>query len=489
MKAFLESIDRTPRKTNDFLVDLNMRLQRDINYLIRMQPGVQDCEQTLSLGSGSCRDTGWLLVQILRHLGLAARFVSGYLVQLKPDVKPLEGPSGSDSDFTDLHAWAEVFLPGAGWVGLDPTSGLLAGEGHLPLACTPDPLTAAPVSGTVEDCQTTFDFAMSVTRIHEDPRVTKPYTEEQWQQILRVGEEVDRRLDIADVRLTMGGEPTFVSIDDMEGAEWQIAADGPTKRVLAEDLLRRLKNRFGHGALLHYGLGKWYPGESLPRWSLSCHWRTDGEAVWKNEDLFANTTIDYGHGLSHAEEFAAELAGRLGVDPGFVINAHEDAWYYLWRERRLPINVDVRDAKLENAEERTRLARVFEQGLGSPVGCVLPLRRRSGRSETRWESGLWPVRAEQMFLIPGDSPMGSAIALDLLALGRPCRARNGLVSAGPTGSPCSAARIRSAAGTTGCLPIGRGTTATAFSDSPTGPSESRTRRLSVRCHARRRERA
>ena len=189
--AFLASIDRKPLRTIDFLVGLNQRLQNDIRYLIRMEPGVQSPEQTLTLASGSCRDSGWLLVQTLRHLGLAARFVSGYLIQLKPDVKALDGPSGTEVDFTDLHAWCEVFLPGAGWIGLDPTSGLLAGEGHIPLAATPDPSGAAPITGYTDECEVEFDFGMSVTRIHEDPRVTKPYTDEQWAGI-------DARLDAAD---------------------------------------------------------------------------------------------------------------------------------------------------------------------------------------------------------------------------------------------------------------------------------------------------
>ena len=255
-----------------------------IRYLIRLEPGVQTCEQTLELGSGSCRDSGWLLVQLLRQLGLAARFVSGYLIQLKADVPALDGPSGPEADFTDLHAWAEVYLPGAGWVGLDPTSGLLAGEGHIPLACTADPITAAPVTGSYswspepgaeehETCESVFAHHMSVTRCHEDPRVTKPYTQEQWQAIERLGHEIDEHLRAGDVRLTMGGEPTFVSIDDMDGEEWNTTALGDMKRRLAGKLLLRLRDRFASGALLHYGQGKLYPGEPLPRWALGCFWR------------------------------------------------------------------------------------------------------------------------------------------------------------------------------------------------------------------------
>jgi uncharacterized protein (DUF2126 family)/transglutaminase-like putative cysteine protease len=409
--SLLDSIDRTPRKTVDFLVDLNQLVQRRIQYLIRMEPGVQPPEQTLELSSGSCRDSAWLLAQLLRHLGFATRFASGYLIQLMPDVKPLDGPAGTTFDFTDLHAWTEVYLPGAGWVGLDPTSGLLTGEGHIPVACTPHPSTAAPIAGAHEFCEVGFDFAMSIARVHEDPRVTKPYTEEQWESIESLGHRIDARLEASGVRLTMGGEPTFVSVDDMEGDEWQTAALGPTKRRLADELINRLRERFAAGGFLHYGQGKWYPGESLPRWAIRCYWRRDGRPLWRNPEWIADTEFDYGHTVADATRFARALADRLGVNRDHAIPGYEDAMYYAWRERRLPANVDPRDSKLEDAEERARIARVFEQGLTSPVGVALPLRFRWWDPEPRWESGAWVVRSEEMFLIPGDSPMGYRLPL------------------------------------------------------------------------------
>ena len=413
LRNFLGAIDRRKRKTIDFLVDLNQRLQREIRYLIRMEPGVQTCEQTLTLSSGSCRDSAWLLVQILRHLGLAARFVSGYLVQLTPDEKPLDGPAGPTTDFTDLHAWTEVYLPGAGWIGLDPTSGLLAGEGHIPLACTPDPQSAAPVTGAVEPCETEFHFEMSVRRIWETPRVTKPYRRDQWDRIESLGHEVDRRLRAADVRLTMGGEPTFVSIDNRDGAEWNVAAVGPTKRARAEDLMVRLQRRFAPGGLLHFGQGKWYPGEPLPRWALNCYWRKDGEPLWRNYDLLTNAPLKPAT-FADAQRFARSLARRLEVDAACIRPAYEDQFYYLWKERRLPANVSVLDAKLESEEERARLARIFERGLGTPVGCLLPLQRQWWQAGPRWVSGVWPLRAEKLCLIPGDSPMGLRLPLESL---------------------------------------------------------------------------
>jgi len=410
----IAAIDLSPKQTTNFLVDLNRAVQQDVGYVIRMEPGIQDPDETLALGTGSCRDSAWLLVQILRRIGLAARFVSGYLIQLVPDEKPLEGPEGLSADFTDLHAWAEVYLPGAGWVGLDPTSGLFAGEGHIPLACTPDPQSAAPVAGGLEPCEVEFGHEMSVTRILEAPRVTKPYTVQQWAAVDALGHKVDAELAAGDVRLTQGGEPTFVSIDDRDGAEWNTAAVGPTKRDLAASLVRRLRDRFAPGGLLHFGQGKWYPGESLPRWAFTAYWRRDGDAIWAHPELQDDGTADRGFGLEHAERFIAHLAARLGVDPGHVRAAFEDPWHYLRREQQLPPNVDPFESRLEDAEERERLARVFTRGLGTPVGFALPLSRRHEATGPVWLSEPWATRQEKLLLIPGDSPVGYRLPLGSL---------------------------------------------------------------------------
>jgi len=422
LRKYIDSIDLTPRETNNFLVSLNQKLQSDIKYAIRMEPGVQTPEETLELACGSCRDTGWLMVQIFRHLGLAARFVSGYLIQLKADVKSIDGPSGAEKDFTDLHAWCEVFLPGAGWVGLDPTSGLMASEGHIPLACTPEPSSAAPIEGGVDECEVTFEHHMSVQRIHESPRVTKPYTEEQWAAVLALGEVVDRDLIDGDVRLTMGGEPTFVATKDRDGAEWNIDALGPTKRGYATELVQKLRAEYGEGGFLHFGQGKWYPGEQLPRWALSIFWRKDGQPVWQNPALFADErqTGKKADSACHytsadADRFTKTLAAKLGLSPRHITPGYEDTWYYLWRERRLPVNVDPFNARLEEPMERERLRRVFMQGLDAVVGYVLPLKAReetAAASTPRWSTGPWFFRDERMYLMPGDSPMGYRLPLD-----------------------------------------------------------------------------
>jgi uncharacterized protein (DUF2126 family) len=410
--GYLESIERKNASLIDFLVDLNMRLSRDVRYLIRMQPGVQTPEETLQEACGSCRDSAWLLVQLLRHLGLAARFVSGYLIQLTPDVKSLDGPSGPSADFTDLHAWCEVYLPGAGWIGFDPTSGLLAGEGHIPLACTPDPSAAAPVTGLVEESEVEFEHTMSVQRVWEAPRVTKPYTEEQWAAVEKLGHAVDADLTALDVRLTMGGEPTFVASDDPDGEEWNTAALGKTKRARAAELYNRLKAEYAPAGLAHFGQGKWYPGEPLPRWSLNCFWRRDGEPIWENPELFANEKVHSGATATVAERFLAGVAQRLGLSPMFVFAAYEDAFYYMWKERRLPSNVDPFDSRLTDKGERARLARIFEQGLDAAAGYVLPVSRN--RHDTDWQTGPWFLRQERCYLVPGDSPLGLRLPLDSL---------------------------------------------------------------------------
>ena len=414
LAALLEQIPRTEQRTVDLLVALNETVQHAVQYIVRMEPGVYTPDETLAGGKGSCRDSAWLLVQVLRNLGLAARFVSGYLIQLAPDVKPLEGPPGPEKDFTDLHAWAEVFLPGAGWVGLDATSGLFCGEGHIPLAASPDPTSAAPITGAVEKCNVTFDVAMSVHRIRETPRVTKPYTDAQWQAILARGAEVDRSLTRNQIRLTMGGEPTFIAATDLDAPEWNTDALGPTKQGYAERLMRRLMARWSSGSALQLSMGKQYPGEQLPRWALHCHWRTDGEPAWREPGLLAMEDDKDTATAADAAAFSVRLAERLQVDPGLVMPAYEDIHYYLWKEHRLPANVVVEDAHLRDPLERDRLARVFGQGLASSVGSVLPIHRVIEGGIRRWQSGNWYFRDGVMFLIPGDSPIGLRLPLDSL---------------------------------------------------------------------------
>ncbi len=412
MTNFLASIDKSPGNTVEFLVQLNNRLQRDVQYLVRMEPGVQDCEETLALRSGSCRDSAWLLVQLLRHLGLAARFVSGYLVQLKPDVAALDSSTGVTEDSVDLHAWAEVYLPGAGWIGIDPTSGLFAGEGHIPLACTPRPASAAPISGGVEQCQLKLDFHMELHRLCEDPRVTKPFTESQWQAIDQLGHQLDQRLLAADVRLTMGGEPTFVAKQDVDDSQWNTEALGEEKRRLAGQLFQRLARHAGPGCLWQFGEGKQYPGESHPRWSLGCYWRVDGEPIWHDPRWLAtDDQQDRGATNEDAELFARVLAEELSLSRDTVVPAYEDVWQECAIARRLPANLDVDDPR-HRQKYRDQLTALVERDPGEASGFVLPLRKEEGR----WQSSDWPLRSRHLFLVPGDSAIGNRLPLNSLPL-------------------------------------------------------------------------
>jgi len=423
LRSFLHKIPRSKRNTIDFMVDINGLVKNEISYIVRLEPGVQTVEETLGLKSGSCRDSAWLLVQVCRQLGLAARFVSGYLIQLTADVKPVDGgPAGTEVDFTDLHAWTEIYLPGAGWVGLDPTSGLLAGEGHIPLAATSDPVTAAPITGSineVEEIKTKFDFHMEVVRIAETPRVTLPYRDHQWREIEALGRSIDEELSAQDIRLTMGGEPTFVSTTNRDGLEWNFTALSPEKQDKGEKLLKRLRDRFATGALLHYGQGKWYPGESLPRWAYGCYWRKDGEPIWDEYGLVAESGKNYGVTEKHSAEFLSKLADKLGLDTKYVRDAYEDVYHYLFEEARLPYNVSELDAKIKNKEDRARLAKVFSKGLDSVIGHTLPLLRASWLPDRPWQSTIWKLRTERLMLIPGDSPMGYRLPLESLPWASP----------------------------------------------------------------------
>jgi uncharacterized protein (DUF2126 family)/transglutaminase-like putative cysteine protease len=386
LAAFLASIPRERQTTVDVVVGLNQRLQREIRYLTRMESGVQTPEQTLAASAGSCRDSAWLQVQILRHLGLAARFVSGYLIQLRPDARPLDGPAGAAQDFADLHAWAEAYVPGAGWIGLDATSGLLCAEGHLPLAATPHFRAAAPITGSVEPSQATFSFEMTVARIAEKPRVSYPFSEAAWAALDALGEKVDAELARNDVRLTVGGEPTFIAIDDYQSAEWNTAALGPTKRTRADELIRRLRQRFAPGGLLHHGLGKWYPGEGLPRWAFCLHWRRDGKPIWHDAAHIASETAAARPRAEDAQRFAQALASRLGLDSAYAQPAFEDP-----------------------AE------RMLEQGEpATPAGYVLPVQHWAAQGEQGWISEMWPTRRGNLFLMPGELPIGSRLPLTAL---------------------------------------------------------------------------
>ncbi len=464
IEALLARLPEEP-STVLFLVALNGLIAREIAYGVRLEPGVQTPAETLRLKSGSCRDSAWLLVQVLRRIGLAARFVSGYLIQLVPDTTAVDGPAGASADFTDLHAWAEVYLPGAGWIGMDATSGLLTGEGHIPLATTPHYRSAAPISGAAEPAKTEFGFEMRITRVAETPRITKPYSETVWSAMDALGERVDADLVAQDVRLTMGGEPTFVSVDDFEAPEWNIAAVGPTKRRMADTLIRRLRDRFGPGGLLHYGQGKWYPGESLPRWAFALYWRKDGNPIWTDPALIAPEVGEGAEGqdshgtatIAQAKALADALARRLGLSD-YVFPTFEDGELWEKKAADLPVNVTPAAAKSGSVEFDARIRRVYARGLGEPAGYVLPLASlptgKDGDSDRVWISEKWVFRRGQAFLVPGDSPLGFRLPLSSLPYVPPehypyYQPQDPLEPRGPLPDDPKAATVVNGAGITG----------------------------------------
>ncbi|MEZ5211066.1 DUF2126 domain-containing protein [Gordonia sp. (in: high G+C Gram-positive bacteria)] len=442
-------------RTIDYLVRINNAVQQAVGYSVRLEAGVQTPEHTLASAIGSCRDSAWLLISVLRQLGLAARFVSGYLVQLTSDVAALDGPDGPDADFTDLHAWAEVYLPGAGWVGMDATSGLFAGEGHIPLSATPEPSGAAPITGAVEPCHATMDYRNTVTRIHEDPRVTLPYTDDQWHDILALGAQVDQTMAESDVRLTMGGEPTFVSIDDQTADEWTTAADGPRKRTLASALAGRLARRFAPGGLVRRAEGKWYPGEPLPRWQIDLLWRTDGRPLWPDPELLADpwatadlaeasvsgpaadaapdntgsdgTAVSSGTGKTRDADrsavFAVEVARAFALPADLVLPAFEDpvAAYARWLaqpEGDPPVPAGTDDDLTEDTPDaRAALLARLDASVTAPTAHVLPLSRNA--ADTGWCGNRWATRRGRLVLSGGTSPAGLRLPLGSLSWGEP----------------------------------------------------------------------
>ncbi len=414
---YVVSISDEPMGTVDFLVAFNQKLNNDLNYTLRMEEGVQTPAETLNLLQGSCRDMAWLACQVLRHKGLATRFVSGYSIQLKADVEALDGPSGVSEDVTDLHAWYEVYLPGAGWIGLDATSGMFTGEGHIPLCCAPNPTSAAPISGAHEKAESTFTHEMSVTRIQESRRVTRPYTEAEWADIDALGDAVDEKLVAQDVRLTMGGEPTFVSLDDRLGDEWHFSALSDAKKKLGYDLFQRLSKRFAMGALAQHAQGKWYPGEILPRWAMNMYWRNDGQPIWLDQALLADPEARGDATPDVAGEFLGKLADVLGIGGDYVLPAYEDIPYLLWKEQRIPLEGEMLKADVFEAAERKRLQAKLDENVGKPTGYVLPL--AFSAKTNGWLSNAWKFRTEKMMLIPGDSPVGLRLPLGALPVVEP----------------------------------------------------------------------
>jgi uncharacterized protein (DUF2126 family) len=388
--------------TAQLLTTLNREVNQRVRYVVRDEPGVWTPENTLTEGRASCRDSAVLMVALLRARGLAARFVSGYLVQLADEGMLPDEPRGVSRDVVDLHAWAEVFLPGAGWIGLDATSGLLCGEGHIPLACSASPALAAPLEGTSDCAATEVSFDVRVGRLGHEPRSTAPFPEATYQSLLDSADRADAQLEAAGLRLTSGGEPTFNSREHAEAEEWNEAALGPSKWSQALRLCAELRRRMMPGAALIAGQGKHYPGESLPRWTLELVGRSDGQPIWTGDVGPTSRAATF----EDVQQVTEQLARSLKVPIG-VLAAFEDPWHFVGSEAALPPEVDALQADLDDPEERRRLARVLRRGLRREVGYVLPLARVEGR----WVTDTWRFRRGRLFLLPGDGPIGLRLPL------------------------------------------------------------------------------
>jgi uncharacterized protein (DUF2126 family)/transglutaminase-like putative cysteine protease len=420
-----ETAPREREPTVAWLVALNRTVAGRVRYVLREEAGVFTPEQTLREARGSCRDSAVLLVALLRAHGLAARFVSGYLVQLADEGMLPDEPKGVTRDVVDLHAWAEVFLPGAGWIGFDATSGLLAGEGHVPLACTASPRHAAPIDGTSGVPAHDVSFTTRVTRLGHEVRPTAPFTEAQWDALVAAGARTDASLRALGLKLTLGGEPTFNSRLHPSRPEWNGEALGPTKWSQGLALARAVQARVQPGGAMLLRQGKSYPGESLPRWALELFARRDGRPIWRKggraaRELARDIAHDAQPGVARgrgdsalvpaARALADEIARRLALS-GFVEAVFEDPRWAIETEHELAREIDARHAKLDDDVERRRLARLLDRGLAEPAGFVLPLAARG----SAWESERWQSRRAHLYLLPGDAPLG--LRLPLRSLG------------------------------------------------------------------------
>ena len=181
--------------------------------------------------------------------------------------------------------------------------------------------------------------------------------------------------------LTMGGEPTFVSIDDYEGDEWNTGAVGPTKTCLLQKISFAACVTALHPAdCCISGQGKWYPGEQLPRWAFALYWRADEEPLWEDPNLIDSETPKAAADHKVAKRFIYKLSEKLRIDPQCVIPAYEDPAHFALVEQKLPFDVDPKNNKIEDPAERARIVKVFEQGLSNPAGFVLPVQGMEFRS-------------------------------------------------------------------------------------------------------------
>src|SRR5215469_5661941 len=236
------------RDTVGALVELAKTIRAEIAYEVRLEGDARLPSETIELRSGACRDTSLLCATILRKIGLAVRVVSGFLCEFHVDVEDRRSESG-------LHAWIEAYLPGAGWIGIDPTNGTFCDHRFIPTAVGIRMQDVAPVQGSFFGKATGhFDSHLDLNLITE-------------RDMSKIAAQVEKTLASEGVTLTMGGEPTFIPAKP-DAPEWNFAAIGPAKLKYAYAFAEKLVETSCPEAITLYTPGKFYPGEINPRWAL-----------------------------------------------------------------------------------------------------------------------------------------------------------------------------------------------------------------------------
>ncbi len=384
-----------------------------------MEPGIQTPEETLKLGSGSCRDSAWLLVQMLAAAGAcgALRLRLSDSAQTRRETAR-RAASGRVTTSRTCMPGQRCTCPAPDGLGSIRLPVCLPGEGHIPLAATPEPQSAAPVSGLVSECEVEFVHEMQVTRIHEDPRVTKPYTEDQWERMCAVGDQIDDEFAAGDVRLTMGGEPTFVSIDDMDGEEWNTAALGPAKLRLGSVLLKRLRRQLRSRRLPAFRTGQVVSGRIAAPMGvqlLLAHRRiTALERCAMGRRSRSRLRIRRGRCPAVCGRSLARRCRsiRITSSPPTKI-----LWPMLERTAACPSMSIRRTTNSMTRKNANGFAAFLNAVWASPSGLCLPLQRGYGKHGPEWQTGLWMLRARHLFLVPGDSPVGFRLPLAQSAMG------------------------------------------------------------------------
>ncbi|NND97469.1 MAG: IMP dehydrogenase [Pirellulaceae bacterium] len=401
---WLDQLDYSPCYLVEFLTRLNDQVHETLTANSPTEPKRIDLGAVVKQGGGSPWELAWALTQSLRFAGLAARFTSGYLISLD------SGREGND--LASMHAWSEVFVPGAGWVGLDPSSGVLASEHHIPLASAPDPSRTVPLVGVLEQAVESRQNEVRVRRLKPTPPC-KPLSETQWRDIAATGHYVDHVLKTEQIGLCSRGEVNFVSAVNDHLDEWTHSALGDDKRHTAQSLLNRLRTLWAPGGAIHLSQGEHFQGEPTARWKLMCTFRADGRPLWKNPALLATCqTSNRPARNGDAEKLAQALATELGLSTDFVIPAYEDTLYKSWTNAPHLASLP-RSEELQDPQQRQQLADRLSAPLGDPTGFALPLSWDPLRQ--RWASGRWQLRRSRLYLLPGDFPVGFRLPLDSLS--------------------------------------------------------------------------